>query len=316
MVTPLSTDEKRPFWSVMIPVYNCGKYLEYTLQHVLTQDPGVEEMQIEVVDDASTDVDVSALVSRIGKGRVLYFRQPGNVGSLWNFHTCIERARGTWVHILHGDDLVLPGFYDRMRRLVTKFPSLGAAFCRYSYIDEKGRVLYCHEPEMDREGILEDWTVKLAQRQRIQYAAMVVRREAYEKLGSFYGVEYGEDWEMWMRIAARFDTGYVPEVLASYRKHARSISGQSFVTGRNMVSLDWVMRRIRTYLPEPQREGVWRASRRFYAHYAMRVASSLWSRFKDRRAAEAQAAAAWRMSRDVGLAYKIIKLYTRITLNL
>jgi len=31
---------------------------------------------------------------------------------------------------------------------------------------------------------------------------MVVKREVYEKLGGFYGVEYGEDWEMWVRIAA------------------------------------------------------------------------------------------------------------------
>lgn len=315
-VPPVKEDIDRPLWSVMIPVYNCARYLEQALQHVLLQDPGPDKMQIEVVDDASTDADVRELVHRVGKGRVLYFRQQENVGSLWNFHTCIERARGRWVHILHGDDLVSHGFYERMQRLFQRWPGLGAAFCRYSYMDETGRVLYCQDAEMDQEGVLADWALKLAERQRIQYVAMVVKRDVYEKLGGFYGVEYGEDWEMWMRIAANYDTGYIPDVLASYRRHRSSISGKSFATGRNLSSLDWVMHRIGAFLPAGRREEVRRKSRRFYAHYGMRIASSLWNDYKDRKAALAQAAAAWNMWGDVALAYKIMKLYTRITLNL
>jgi cellulose synthase/poly-beta-1,6-N-acetylglucosamine synthase-like glycosyltransferase len=39
----------RPFWSVMIPTYNCAKYLRKTLKSVLEQDLGLEKMQIEIV---------------------------------------------------------------------------------------------------------------------------------------------------------------------------------------------------------------------------------------------------------------------------
>lgn len=300
----------------MIPVYNCSAYLVETLLCVLAQDRGVAQMQIEVIDDASTDADVAALVGSIGKGRVGYFCQPVNVGSLRNFHTCLERARGHLIHILHGDDLLKPGFYQRMEGLFHSYPSLGAGFCRYAYVDDTGRTLYNQDAEMEREGILENWLERLAERQRIQYVAMVVRREVYETLGGFYGVEYGEDWEMWMRIAARYDTGYIPEVLAAYRKHFGSISGKSFVTARNMACLEWVMATIREHLPMHRRAAITRASRDFYAHYALRVANTLWRNFKDKRGASAQALAAWNMSKDVGLLYKIIKLYTRITLNI
>jgi hypothetical protein len=282
----------------------------------MDQDRGAAQMQIEVIDDASSDADVAALVDSIGKGRIGYFRQPVNVGSLRNFHTCLERARGYLIHILHSDDLLRPGFYQRMEVLFQRYPSLGAGFCRYAYIDETGRTLYNQDAEMEQEGILENWLERLAERQRIQYVAMVVRREVYETLGGFYGVEYGEDWEMWMRIAARYDTGYIPEVLAAYRKHFGSISGKSFVTARNMACLEWVMRTIREHLPTHRRAAITRASRDFYAHYALRVANTLWRNFKDKRGASAQALAAWNMSKDVGLLYKIIKLYTRITLNI
>jgi glycosyltransferase involved in cell wall biosynthesis len=316
VVEPLGQEMHRPLWSVMIPVYNCSAYLEQTLERVLSEDQGPDRMQIEVVDDCSTDADVSGLVQRMGKGRVSYFRQPENVGSLRNFHTCLQRSRGYLVHLLHGDDRIRKGFYEKMYWLFGKYPSIGAAFCRYAYINESGGFLYYQESEMGTEGILDNWLLRLGERQRIQYAAMVVKREVYESVGGFYGVEYGEDWEMWMRIAAHYQTGYTPEVLAEYRKHYSSISGKAFVTAENMASLDWVMQKIHSYLPANRRKDILHKSRNFYAHYSMRVASALWKNFKDRRGASAQALAAWHMSRDAGLLYKIIKLYTRITLNI
>lgn len=316
VVVPLDPGVPRPLWSVMIPVYNCYSFLQIALRNVLAQDAGGSLMQIEVIDDCSTDGDVAALVLEMGEGRVSYFRQPENVGSLRNFQTCLERSRGQLVHILHGDDLVRKGFYRKMEQLFRGHENIGAGFCRYAYIDEKGRFLYNQDAEMDCDGIPEKWLERLCERQRIQYVAMVVKREVYEHLGGFYGVEYGEDWEMWVRIAAHYNIGYTPEILAEYRKHYSSISGRTFVTGRNMACLEWVMRRIEHYLPPKGRKAVIGASRSFYAHYALRVANTLWKRFKDRRGASAQALAAWNMSRDAGLLYKIIKLYTRITLNI
>lgn len=316
IVPPLDPGIHRPVWSVMIPVFNCASYLRETLEGVMAQYAGEEYMQIEVVDDASTDADVAAIVLEVGKGSVKYFRQRENVGSLRNFQTCLERARGRFVHLLHGDDVVYEGFYSTMEKLFRSYPSVGAAFCRFAYIDEKGEVLDCQEAEMQEEGIPHNWLARLCERQRIQYAAMVVKRDVYEDLGGFFGVEYGEDWEMWVRIAAKYPTGYTPRVLAGYRRHFSSISGQAFRSARNMDCLAWVMNRIQGYLPASERATAMKISRTFYAHYAMRVAGTLWKKFKDRRGAMAQALAAWNMSRDAGILYKIFKLYTRITLNI
>ena len=101
----------RPFWSVMIPTYNNGKYLRRTLESVLCQAPDPDEMQIEVVDGCSTKDDPEGMVKELGKGRVVFYRLSSNHGPAHTFNTCIERSRGQWVHVLHGDDIVLPGFY-------------------------------------------------------------------------------------------------------------------------------------------------------------------------------------------------------------
>src|SRR5918912_1129900 len=103
-ILPVPEGTVRPFWSVMIPTYHCARFLRQTLESVLAQDPGSESMQIEVVDDGSTLDDPEKVVKDVGQGRVAFYRQPQNVGHTKNFETCLKRARGKVVHLMHGDD--------------------------------------------------------------------------------------------------------------------------------------------------------------------------------------------------------------------
>ena len=68
VIRPVEDSVDRPLWSVMIPAYNCYNTLGETITSVLMQAPGKDQMQIEVVDDGSTDGDVKALVDELGKG--------------------------------------------------------------------------------------------------------------------------------------------------------------------------------------------------------------------------------------------------------
>jgi glycosyltransferase involved in cell wall biosynthesis len=129
----------KPFWSVVIPSYNRSGYLERALTSVLSQGESAGEMQIEVVDDASTADDPEMLVRRLAGDQVSFFRQPSNVGAAANWNTGIDRSRGEWVHILHSDDIVFPGFYARLKTAMEGRNGLGAAFCRTALIDENER---------------------------------------------------------------------------------------------------------------------------------------------------------------------------------
>ena len=297
---------------MMIPVYNCTNFLKEALKSVLCQNISENDMQIEVVDDASTDADVEALVYAVGKGRVKYYRQPQNVGSLRNFETCINRAQGKYVHILHGDDKVLKGYYNKIGTLFHQYPEAGAAFCRFNLVDETGQVLSVKKNEMDHDGVLQNWLVRISEKQRIQYAAITVKREVYERLGAFYATTYGEDWEMWVRIARYYPVAYTPEILAEYRFRLASITGTKFMTGENLKDIAQTIARIQDHLPPAKRKAVLKRSKRHYANYGVQIASQLWDKLHDETAVQAQIKQALSLHMSPLLYFKITLLYLKM----
>lgn len=212
----------------MIPTYRPNEiYLRQTLESVLQQDPGPAEMQIEVVDDCSPDVDVAATVNLVAGARVRVSRTSNNLGLAGCWNACIERARGDWIHILHQDDLVRPGFYQAMRHGAEQSTGIGAAFCRHEFIDAEGRCMGLSDLECVNATVLESWIMKIGLVQRIQTPSIVVKRSTYEACGGYLrALTYTLDWEMWQRIAIRFPVWYEPSVLAAYRMHSNSATGR------------------------------------------------------------------------------------------
>lgn len=255
VIAPVNTAAPRPLFSVMIPTYNCLPYLKKTMESVLMQDMGVAKMQIEVVDDCSRDGDVKKLVEEVGKGRIGFYQQQQNRGSLRNFETCLNRAQGEYIHLLHGDDLVKPGFYNEIESLFTNYPTAGAAITNFNWVNENAEESKPNAEIQSTPGIINNWLYKIASRQWLQPPAVVVKREVYEKLGSFFAVHYGEDWEMWIRIAANYPVAYSPKCLATYRGgHNTNISSQAVLSGQNIVDLKKVIAIVQNYLPEKKRQ--------------------------------------------------------------
>jgi len=295
----------------MVPVYNCMEYLEETLESVLVQDPGPDCMQIEVVDDHSLDGDVAGLVYRLGRGRIRYFQHPANRGSLRNFETCLNRAQGEWVHLLHGDDLVVPGFYREIERLFNDCPSAGAAFTNHIFINEKGRDLSYYKPLMTQSGVLPDWLFRIAGRQYIQPPAMVVKRSVYERLGSFYAVHFGEDWEMWVRIAAHYPVAYSPRHLAKYRYHTGNVTTRSFLSGQSIRDIRTAIDLVQEYIPAQHRQQLRKVARRNFAAYFANTSHKLFGQLDQPGAAFDHAWGAWKMSPDLNTTVSLLKLTSR-----
>lgn len=299
----------------MIPAYNAVPTLADTLDSVLGQDPGPGAMQIEVVDDCSTQKGMKDLVKRISGGRIEYVRQPRNLGVAGNLNACIRRARGTLVHLLHADDLVMPGFYERMRLAFEAEPGIGAAFCRHEFVDGDGRVLSLSPLERDEPGVLDRAAERLAVEQRIMTPSIAVRRSVYENLGGFdERLVCAEDWEMWVRIAARYPIWYEPEPLACYRMHDESNTGRHRRSAEDVRYTGMAIALFAGHLSPELAARVIPLARATYARAALRTADALLER-GDRAGAAAQLREALRLSRSRTVLVDAIRLGRRACLR-
>jgi len=251
IVECVSGGAQRPYWSVTIPTFSPNpQYLTETIESVLEQGLGPKEMEIEVVDDCSPEGSVEDIVRRAGLGRVGFRRNEKNLGLAGCWNQCLAASRGLWVHILHQDDKVLPGFYDALKQGAETSGSIGTAFSRHATIDEDGRCISTSALELIAPGMIPNWNRRICEYNGVLTPSVVVRRKAYECLGGFRKeLVFALDWEMWQRISTRFSAWYEPQVLACCREHSASETPRLVKTGADIADLRQCIRICREYLP-------------------------------------------------------------------
>jgi len=219
----------------MIPAYNTGRYLEQTLKSVLEQDPGPDKMQIEVIDDCSTEGGLEGTVRSMGRGRIAYYRKKKNEGAIKNFNTCIERSQGELVHILHGDDCVLPGFYQEMQSVAAKNPGTNAFICRSFTINEDNDI---ESLSSNIKGLSTPSKIipkELIYSNEIKTPGVVIRKTFYEQHGGFLeSLPHVADWEMWTRCIALGEGVFLNKPLTCYRSFDGNDTGRLVRTGDNI----------------------------------------------------------------------------------
>jgi GT2 family glycosyltransferase len=293
-IEPVADGTPRPFWTVAVPTHRPPPLLKSTLESVLAQDPGPEAMQILVVDDGSGDDRARVLVEQLAPDRIEYIGNPTSLGIARSWNSCLAASRGEWIHLLHQDDLVRPGFYAALAAGVRERPEVGAAFCRHFVTDDAGHWQGISPLERPSPGMLEGWLARLASGQCIQCPAIVVRRSVYEKLGGFRpDLIYALDWEMWLRIARTEKFWYEPEPLAAYRCHAANESSRLQRTGDTVADV----RRAARVATQSLAPALRRDALRYCTRHALETAGRSFAR-ADHAGAWAQLRAAFREDRS------------------
>jgi glycosyltransferase involved in cell wall biosynthesis len=213
---------ENPTVSVIVPVYDGERYVRDALMSVLAQE-GFDDFEIIVIDDGSTDGS-AAIVTSIDDPRIRFSRQENRgIGATRNVG--IRKSRGRFIAFLDQDDLWHPTKLAVQIPLIEARPEAGLVHCMAARIDAEGRTLH-PGPRIDldrmngdvREGMLVMNLVPGT-------AGVVVRRTCFDELGLFDEAFSGaDDWEMWARIASRYEFRYTPEALCSLRLHGANTS--------------------------------------------------------------------------------------------
>ena len=206
-----------PKVTVVITTYNSITYLPETLESVLRQT--FTDFEVLLVDDGSTDSTVQ-WASELVDSRVKLITQE-NQGVCVARNTGIAHALGEYVAFLDSDDLWEPTKLEKQVRYFEDNPSLGLVHTWLALIDEQGnltgRVL-----TSNAEG---DVWEQLVQKNTVACSSTMVRRCCFEALGGFdSNLRVAEDWDMWIRMAERYQFGLIQEPLVRYRQRINSKS--------------------------------------------------------------------------------------------
>lgn len=264
-----------PLWSVMIPVHNCADLLRRTLPQVVDQLGGRTDVEILVLDDGSAD-DPAAVVEQIGAGAVRYLPSPTRLGAVRNFNRCLSLAQGELVHILHGDDAVLDGFYPTMEQAADRHHDAVAFMCRSAIIDADDRQLTVTRRYRRGTGKWDQARRAVAVSNRVRAPSIVVRRSAYQAVGGFRtDLPHAADWDMWVRLSTHGPLVFVDEVLAHYRRHAGSDTAARIRTGANIRERITAIGIVMRHVPERERALLSRVALLYSTVFASRTAAGL-----------------------------------------
>lgn len=246
--------------SVCVPTYQGAMWVRDAIGSALRQTH--RAIEVVVVDDGSTD-GTPDVVRSIADDRIRLHVNPRNLGLVRNWDRCLRLARGHAVKFLFQDDLLEATCVEQMLKVMDLSADVGFVFCRrriaadatddpavrawverYGTLDERlgrldavndGRRLF---RRMKRVGFRENWVG--------EPTAVLLRRSAVVSVGGFNArLAQLPDLEMWLRLMHRFEVGFIPDRLVTFRVHTASASSRNRSERADAYDLPWLIEGLR-----------------------------------------------------------------------
>ena len=209
--------------SIIMPSYNCGKYVEETIRSVQAQT--YQNWEIIFMDDCSKDNTIELVSAfRDTDSRIHLFQNHGNMGAAVSRNNALQEAKGRWIAFLDSDDLWEP---TKLEKQVRFMEENGYAFSYTGY------------QEMDADGVLTGVFVSgpknVTKRGMYNFCwpgCLTVMYDA-SKVGliQIEDIKKNNDYAMWLKVCKKADCYLLDECLAKYRRgRAGSVSSHGIKT--------------------------------------------------------------------------------------
>jgi len=204
-----------PLVSIITPVYNRASFIRDAI--VSVQRNTLADWEHIIVDNGSTD-GTREIIRKLAASdsRIRLVENDRNIIA-FSLNLALRRARGKYIAQLDSDDEYVPHTLQRMVDALETHPTWALAISYYELMDEVGRSLpefgIIKHPEYNRNNIL-----------RVDGAGAVRcwHRSVIEEMGGFNEKDfpnYGEDYDLVLKVGERYEIGRVHEVCYHYRRH-------------------------------------------------------------------------------------------------
>ncbi|MBB3806313.1 glycosyltransferase involved in cell wall biosynthesis [Xanthomonas arboricola] len=228
---PLSERAHWPLVSVLIPAFNHARFVQRCLDSVLEEPYPCKE--IVIIDDGSSDATAEKIgewVAQHGHRLPVQFVQRENRGVAATLNELALRANGDYLRLGASDDYLLAGGLDAQVRYLRAHPQKLAVIGDACVVDQHGQRLHdsamrdLHGVDVDlyrsgpgiRRAVIRYWAVS--------GAVALLRRSAFDARSGWDESLRIEDWDFFLRLAARDALGFVDMQVCAYRLHGSNLS--------------------------------------------------------------------------------------------
>ena len=208
-----------PMVSVLLPVYNGGKYLKEAIDSILSQS--FADFELIAIDDGSCD-DSFHVLSAYKDPRIRIFRQ-GNRGLAATLNRAISLSGGMYLARQDQDDISLPERFAKQVKFLQENPECGmvGTWAEIFSSTECGRRYHRHPAD--------DATIRfhLFFDNPFVHSSTMIRKSIIDDVGGYStdpARQPPEDYELWSRLSRKCRLANIPEVLVRYRETDKSMS--------------------------------------------------------------------------------------------
>ncbi|MGH8676596.1 MAG: glycosyltransferase family 2 protein [Burkholderiales bacterium] len=216
-----------PAVTVLTPVFNGGRFLRSAIESVLRQT--FADFELLVIDDGSTDGSAD-IVRSFSDPRIRLLQLPTNKGLVFAVNLGLREARAPLVARLDADDLAMPERLERQLAFLDANPPIAVVGSWVALIDETDRAFMTSKFPVAPQEIYRALLVQNC----LNHSCATFRKAAVESVGGYRALSAGhpEDYDLWLRLAERFELANLPEVLGCYRIHPAQITQRNYVRQR------------------------------------------------------------------------------------
>ena len=208
-----------PLVSVILPAYNCEKYIREAVESVLRQS--FENFELILMDEGSTD-DTQQILRQFTDARIRLITQQ-NQGLAATLNHGIRLSQGCYIARQDADDIALSERFSRQVSFLESQPNCALVGSWAEIWQGNSRTTRIHLHPADNATL----HYELMFDNPFVHSSVMIRKSALEHLGGYStdaGRQPPEDYELWSRIARKYEVANIPEVLQIYREVYGSLS--------------------------------------------------------------------------------------------
>jgi glycosyltransferase involved in cell wall biosynthesis len=220
-----------PLVSMLIPAYNHGPFVQRCLDSVL-EDP-YPAKEIVIIDDGSTDNTAEVIAEWVARHQgeipIQYVRR-SNLGVSATLKELAELARGEFLRLGASDDYLLPGGFEAQVRYLLAHPGKSAVIGDSIVVDRDGSKLHdsgmCDLHGADKRLYRSDDGIRRAiiSQWAIGGPVTLIRKRVLDAVGRWNEGLRIDDWDFFLRLAARDALGFIDVRVCAYRLHGTNLS--------------------------------------------------------------------------------------------